>query len=216
MYQYAQGAQNGLNSHKKKKIIIIIIICSQPHSNKLIKFRDFSDANIQKFSAALRNINWEFLNTFDNTQDAYDHFSETFFSLSNLYFPECSKFLNKNIHSIFPWMTKGLLVSRSRKILLHKLSFIGASPTSIQLYKNFRNTYSRILKASKKIYFQNQLIKHQSDCKKMWEILQKAVNNSNKSSNSIQTIIHNGVSIDDSYTMAKNSMNFLLILHRKL
>ena len=134
-------------------IIFFSKICSQPHSNKLIKFRDFSDANIQKFSAALRNIIWEFLKTFDNTQDAYDHFSETFFSLYNLYFPECSKFLNKNIHSIFFWMTKGLLVSRSRKILLHKLSLKNPSPNSIQLYKNFRNTYSRILKASKKIYF---------------------------------------------------------------
>ena len=113
-------------------------------------------------------------------------------------------------------MTKGLFVSRSRKILLHKLSLKNPSPNSIQLYKNFCNTYSRILKASKKIYFQNQLIKHQSDCKKTWEILRKAINNSNKNSNSIQTIIHNGVSIDDSYTMAKNSMNFLLILHRKL
>ena len=79
-------------------IIFFSKICSQPHSNKLIKFGDFSDANIQKFSTALRNINWEFFNTFDSTQDAYDYFSETFFSLYNLYFPECSKLLNKNIH----------------------------------------------------------------------------------------------------------------------
>ena len=113
-------------------------------------------------------------------------------------------------------MTKGLLVSRSRKILLHKLSLKNPSPNSIQLYKNFCNTYSRILKASKKIYFQNQLIKHQSDCKKTWEILRKAINNSNKSSNSIQTIIHNGVSIDDSYTMAEKFNEFFVNIAQKI
>ena len=50
-------------------------ICSHPQNNKLIKFRDFSDLNVKKFTSALRSINWDFLNSFDGTQDTYDHFS---------------------------------------------------------------------------------------------------------------------------------------------
>ena len=191
-------------------------ICSHPQNNKLIKFRDFSDLNVKKFTSALRSINWDFLNSFDGTQDAYDHFSETFFTLYNLYFPECSKYLNKNLHSIFPWMTKGLLVSRSRKILLHKISLKNPSPNSVLIYKNFRNFYAKVLKASKKLYFQNQLLKHQSDCKKTWEILRKAINNSNKSNNSIQSIIHNGVSTDDSFTMAEKFNEFFANIALKI
>ena len=83
-------------------------------------------------------------------------------------------------------------------------------------YKNYRNLYAKILKASKKLYYQNQLIKYQSDCKKTWEILRKAINNSKKSVNSIQSIIVNGTSIHDPATMADQFNNFLSILPRKL
>ena len=197
-------------------IIFFSEISSQPHSKKLIKFRDFSDTNVQKFTSSLRSINWDFLNSFDNTQVAYDHFSETFFSLYNLYFPECSKYLNKNLHSIFPWMTKGLLVSRSKKLLLHKISLKNPSANALLLYKTYRNSYAKVLKASKKMYFQKQLTKHQSDCKKTWEILRKAINNSNKSNNSIQSIIHNGVSINDPSSMADKFNEFFVNVALKI
>ena len=171
---------------------------------------------MKKFSAALRTINWDFLSTFASTQESYDHFSETFLSLYNLYFPEYSKFINKNVHSIFPWMTKGLLVSRLKKIYLCKINLKKPSVSSSMEYKNYRNLYAKILKASKKLYYQNQLIKYQSDCKKTWEILRKAINNSKKSVNSIQSIIVNGTSIHDPATMADQFNNFFVNIATKI
>ena len=83
-------------------------------------------------------------------------------------------------------------------------------------YKNYRNLYAKILKASKKLYYQNQLIKYQSDCKKTWEILRKAINNSKKSVNSIQSIIVNGTSIHDPATMADQFNNFFVNIATKI
>ena len=75
-------------------------------------------------------------------------------------------------------------------------------------YKNYRNSYAKIIKASKKLYFQKELTKHQSDIKKTWEILRKAINNSKQRDNSIQNIIVNQECIEDAACMANNFNKF--------
>ena len=197
-------------------IVFFSSVCTSIPNNKLIKYRDFSDSNVQKFSAAIRAINWDYLNVFSSTQDSYDHFSETFFSIYNLYFPERSKYLNKNFHSIFPWMTKGLLVSRSKKILLCKLNLKKPSETTLSDYKTYRNMYAKILKASKKLYYDNQLVKYQSDCKKTWEILRKVINKSKRSDNSITSIISEGKTIYNPGLIADKFNEFFVNIATKI
>ena len=92
------------------------------NNNKIIKYRDFSKSNVQKFSASLRSINWDFVESANNTQHSYELFHETFFAFYNLYFPLLFKSCNKNNHGFHPWMTKGLLISRSKKLSLCKFS----------------------------------------------------------------------------------------------
>jgi len=176
--------------------------------NTTSHYRDFSSHNLKLFSDSFRNINWNFLSTFEETQDCYDSFSETFSSLYDLYFPLTSKKMNKNHHSFNPWMTKGLLVSRCHKIFLFSQSVKFPFEPNISNFKNFRNLYSKTLKASKKLYFQSELFKHQSDSKKTWEILRKAINNKSKKDNSIQNIISDGIYIDDPALMADKFNTF--------
>ena len=63
-------------------------------------------------------------------------------------------------------MTKGILVSRLNKISLHKEFVKNPVEANHSKFKNFRNLYNKIIKASKKIYFQSELTKHQSNLKK--------------------------------------------------
>ena len=68
----------------------VIYFCKDdlpPAVSNIVKYRDFSDENFKKFSASLRSINWDILSSYDSTQDTYDCFSETFFTLYNLHFP---------------------------------------------------------------------------------------------------------------------------------
>jgi hypothetical protein len=128
-------------------------------------YRDFSDNNVNLFSNSLYAINWDFLNAFD-TQESYDHFSDTFFSLYNLYFPLIKSKINKKIHKINPWMSKGILISRFKKIELCKLSVRHQSEPHLSNYKCYRNLYNKVIKLSKKLYFEKELKKYQSDAKK--------------------------------------------------
>ena len=108
------------------------------------------------------------------------------FSHFTIYTSLYYKKINKNVHGFHPWMTKGLLISRCKKISLCKSSIKHPSANIISIYKNYRNLYAKIIRASKKLFYEQQLAKYQSDCKKTWQILRKAINNSNKSVNSIK------------------------------
>ena len=197
----------------------IIYFCKDntPISPKrTVKYRDFSDLNFKNFSSALRSINWDCLSSFDSTQESYDYFSETFLTLYNVQFPLLSKTINKNVCGFHPWMSKGLLVSRCKKISLCKASIKHPSPLAISTYKNYRNLYAKIIRASKKLYYEHQLSKHQSDSKKTWQILRKAINKSSKSDNSIKNIIVQGLIIDNNAVMADQFNLFFANIAEKI
>lgn len=65
-------------------------------------------------------------------------------------------------------MTKGILISRANKVNLSKTFHSNPSPINEFLYKLYRNSYNTIIRASKKMYFETELIKNQSNMKKTW------------------------------------------------
>jgi len=182
----------------------------KPIAKGSIKTRNFSATMINRFSEQFQNLNWEFLYTIQDTQEAYDSFSETFFDLFNLYFPLTDKKQNKNTDCLLPWFTKGLFISRKTKILLFKNSKKDPSVTNMTNYKNFRNLYSKVLRASKKLHYEKELIKYQSDSRKTWQVLRKAINKNKFSNKGILSITVNGKSITDPKQMADEFNKFFL------
>jgi hypothetical protein len=123
---------------------------------KTIVSRDFSRQNLDKFNAALHNVRWGFVQEEDDPQIAYTLFSDTFLNLYNLHFPLREIRFNKNHHTIEPWMSKGLLISRSRKHELASLSAKNPTPNSILIFKAYRNLYNKTLRAGKKLYYESE------------------------------------------------------------
>ena len=179
---------------------------TKKHSNlpTYVSYQDFSKNNFEQFSTSLKSINWPFLQSFENVQQSYDNFSETFFSLYNLYFPMITKKINKNTHKINPWMTAGLLISRQNKINLCSISIKIPTQYNIEKYKKFRNLYSKILRHSKKLYFQKKLIENQSNLKKTWEIIKQATKQRNKDNHKILTLNINNKYFSDPKEMAEH------------
>ena len=87
-------------------------------------------------------------------------FSDTFQNLYNLHFPLKTTKFNKNLHCIEPWMSAGLLISRSNKLNLASISARNPSVQNIQKFKNFRNVYNATIGAAKKLYYEKTLQKN--------------------------------------------------------
>jgi len=127
---------------------------------KINSSRNFSKQNLDNFKETISNINWNFVGEQDGPQNAYNVFSDTFLNLYELSFPVFHTRFNKNFHAIEPWMSKGLLISRKRKLELASISPRIPSGENKNIFKTFRNLFNRTLRAAKKLYFVKQLQKN--------------------------------------------------------
>ena len=63
-------------------------------------------------------------------------------------------------------MTKGLLISRFTKLKLLKISANNPTAENLSAYRNFRNIFTKTMRASKKMYFETNFTKAKKKQKK--------------------------------------------------
>jgi len=68
-------------------------------------------------------------------------------------------------------MSAGLLISRGTKFNSHKQNLANPTLLSINIYKQYRNIYTKALRASKNLHFKNNLNKCKGNAKETWKIL---------------------------------------------
>jgi len=186
--------------------ILLFVPTSKPRSTvKVIHARDFSDKNITKFKETLHSISWQTVRDEEDSQIAYNVFSDIFFNLYEIHFPKREIKFNKKFHNLEPWMSKGLLVSRLEKIRLASLSSKHPTALNLQNYKNYRNLFNKLLRCAKKLYFEKELAKNVSNLKKTWEIIKSATNSCRSNINSISKLTINNVSVTDPFQIACKS-----------
>ena len=179
---------------------------------KNIQSRDFSTENLNKFRETLSNINWNTVTGIECPQEAYNIFSNTFNNFYELYFPLTSKRPNKNFIKIEPWCTNGILVSRRNKLKLSCLASSKPTADNINSFKIYRNVYNRVIKHAKKLYYECELLRHQSDLKKTWSLICTAIKRVPKNKNvNLSFLQHNNCEITDPAEMA-SLLNELLRL----
>jgi len=169
--------------------------------------RDYSSDNILRFREMLTNINWDFVLNSVCPQEAYNQFSDFFNSMFELYFPITPKKFNKNFTKIEKWCTNGILTSRRNKFKLANLASNFPSPENNFNFKCYRNLYNKIIKQAKKLYFENELAKNQSDLKKTWQLICSAIKRKPKGkSSSLSSLRINDADVNDPCIIA-NCLN---------
>ncbi len=154
--------------------------------------RNFSANNIRTFKQSLEIIQWNNVLMSRDTNDAFNAFWDTFYTLFNLHFPLQRVKFNRNIHKINNFMTNGLLISRKYKSELHKKALVSPNLYG-NAYKNYRNVYNRLIKASKQQHLDEQFRKYQKNAKKTWEILKETALGKNCNNSFTPVINDNGI-----------------------
>ena len=197
----------------------ITFICPPLSKQKIKKppvvFRDMSLQQMTSFRAALGNLSWQNVLQSQNVDESYDTFWNDFKPLYELHFPEKRVPFNKNIHKINHFMSKGLLISRQKKNELFKTSVSKRDTESIESYKIYRNIYNRLIKASKKLYYEDHLSRNKKNPKKIWELLTE-VSVGNKVTNKIERITVEGNSIEEPKQIAEHFNNFFSKIGREI
>ena len=175
--------------------------CQPRNQSKTVKSRNFSKANLDRFRECLGNLSWRNVLNSNDVDDSYNLFWDDFSLLFEQNFPTKSVKFNKNLHKIYNYMTPGLLVSRQTKIKLHKASIHNPSNENVSCYKKFRNIYNKVMRASKKMYFDNNLKNAKQNPKKTWQLLKEAIGSTGNNSK-INELIVNSEKIVDTTKMA--------------
>jgi len=176
---------------------------------KSITMRIFSAQNLSKFKEALANVNWNQTTSILDTNDAYDAFWLQYQTTFETIFPLTKLKFNKNIHKVNSYMSEGLLISRGTKINLHKQCLANPSPLSINTYKQFRNIYTKTLRAAKILHIKNKLLDCKGNAKETWKILNECTGRTAKNVK-IEKIISNGTLTEVPIEIANEFNNFFI------
>jgi hypothetical protein len=179
------------------------------HSNR-VECRDFSETNFRLFRETLQATNWDFVLNCQETQAAYNYFSDTFNNLFDVFFPLKVVKLNRNKHCLEPWMSRGLLVSRNVKIKLYKIFVKCPSHANSEKFKNYRNLYNKLIRAAKKLHYDKQFVKYQSNLKKTWSLIHEVIKKSSNKSDGINEILINNAIVNDPLLMANKFNDFFV------
>jgi hypothetical protein len=177
---------------------------------KFITVRDFSVKNINNFKNDLSAISWNDVYSCDNVHECFESFSSTFNTIYNLRFPSRQIKFNKNFHKIERWMTQGLLISRLNKLKLCKIAIKHPTAANKQNFKTYRNMYNTVLRACKRAFFEEQLLKNQSNMKKTWELINLATKKSKKNRDEIHCINSDGRTLTDPALIADKFNTFFI------
>ena len=140
---------------------------------KPVKRRSFTEQNINMFKSYLRDLSWADVTNENNVDASFNNFWRDFNMLFELCFPLCTFKFNKNIHKKKDFMTNGLITSRNQKNVLHKLALKQPTLSNINRYKSYRNMYNSLVRAMKKLYYEDSLQKNAKNPKKKLGIFLK-------------------------------------------
>ncbi len=144
----------------------------------------------------------------NDTQLSFDLFSLSFNQLFEIYFPIKKIKFNKNVHRKEPFMTVGLIISRRTKIRLSSISIKQPTQMNKINLKNYKNIYNKVIRESKRIYFEEALEKNKSNLRKSWQLLKEATRKHNNESSSIKQININNLIVEDEKVIAEHFNNY--------
>ena len=170
---------------------------------KTISTRVFSDINIENFKQELNNFSFNEVYEKVESQSSYDAFHDIFHRSLDQHFPIKTIKFNKNNHMIEKWMTNGILKCRKKKFQLQKVFAKSPTPQNKAIFNNYKNTYNRVLKTRRKLYYSELLISHQGNLKKTWQTIKEASGLSSNKNSFTDSLNINGINISGNERMSK-------------
>ena len=137
--------------------------------------RNLTDEKFKNINFLLSQVNWTTLDN-NNVNNAFQMFHETLNSVLDKIAP--LKLVKIPGHRIWqdPWITKGISKSMNKCLKLYKNTIKkGATIQSHTLYKNYRNTLTKIKCKAKKDYYITQSYDLKSNMNKLWKLINNVI-----------------------------------------
>ena len=149
--------------------------------SKIISFRKSGEICDTNFRNQLQETDFSDVVDSDDVNDAFSKFNCILFSLYDRCYPIVTKRINMN-KKASPWMTAGIKQSIKTKNKLYK-KFVKKPITYGLAYRQYRNNLTKIIKASKSIYYHGQFNEVKGNIKGTWKIINSMLGKTHKTQN---------------------------------
>jgi len=174
---------NGLSDHDAQIIALSDIMCSIP--KQLPLYNRIIDSNsTRKFSELPSYENWGDVFQDTDVNQIFNSFHSTYLRIFNSSFPIRKKFETSKSK---PWLTTGIKISCANKRKLFLIYRCSNDSGYKFYYKTYCKILSSIIIATKKKYYDEQILNSNNKTKTTWNIV-KTVTNNRKNSNKIVSI----------------------------
>ena len=138
--------------------------------------RYMSPENKKKFRNKIKNVDWTNVILNNSCQNAYTMFHNLFLEIYNSSFPVKGKSLKPHYKTRKPRLTNGMKCSIKHKNKLYAHYKKYPSQSNKQLYKEYRNMLTRLLRRTERTYYDRLLIDNKNNLKKIWSIIKDVIN----------------------------------------
>ena len=155
--------------------------------------RKLSVTALRNIRGALNNINWNFLEQ-HNVNDASELLNNEIVKALDFYAPKKTIVVNKSYKRRDPWFTSGLRTSAIKCWKLYK-KVLNLPPDNLMHieYKKYRNLYKKLRRKAKFKYYNDLILTHRNDSKKLWKILNVITGKLQNKKDISDEIILNGI-----------------------
>ena len=150
-------------------------------SRNTIQYRSLTRLDETKFREDLHAAPWSMIETFNDPMDALTLWYAMFDNIVDHPTP----LLSKHVKSLQlpPWMSTDILSTMRERLTMNTKN--GVIPW--ESYKAFRNKCTSDIRMAKRSYFTQQVLSCKNDSRKLWKVLNQAVNHNSK--NTIPTYV---------------------------
>ena len=129
----------------------------------------YSQTNIDKFKACVRDKDWSDVLSCNDTQSAYTAFHNDFTTMCDECFPLST--LKHGYKARELWLSEGLkkLIQRKNKLFYRKQQ--SKKPEDELLYQDYRNKLNKLMYVAERDYHEKCLEENKHDLKTSWKIL---------------------------------------------
>lgn len=147
--------------------------CAASHQPKpLINTRTLSNMN-----RSLLTTDWTTITTIEDPSQAYTQFID---AITEAYHEHIPLHLTHNKKSHKPWISRALLTSVKRKNKLYSIYLKHKTDRTLNYYKRYKNTLTKLIAAAKKQYYTNRIHSAQTNARKIWSTIKELITNNSQ------------------------------------
>ena len=177
---------------------------------------DINLFTLSLFKEKLLEVEWGFLKTIQDPNEAYKSFLLVFGNLYEIAFPKIKIKVNSK-NQLSPWITQGIIKSSKRKQKLYEQFLKNRISANKENYKTFTCLFESIKQKSKKKYYHNILNTYKNYMKRTWATMKETIGSKRSSGASFpKRLVVNNFEIFDQMTIAENFNNFFSEIRPKL